>query len=85
MSRRAVTATVCSDWFAVHKDNDSGIWEAANLSGTCQAKKIDKRQRIACGLAVWLASRAPALRQLQFPDMQQLSNNDIDAEGAKVS
>ncbi len=75
---------MCSDWAAVHKDNDSGIWEAANLRGTVPAKGSDRRLRVACGLAVWLASRAPALRQLQFPDMQKVIDDEDNAEGAKV-
>ncbi len=69
---------VCTDWAAVHKDNNSGIWEAANL------QEEEQRQQAATSLAAWLTARASALRQLQLCDFESICYVEEDTPDSKV-
>ncbi len=57
---------VCRDWAAVHADTSSKIWEAANVCDMMhRALEIFVSDSGAGDVCLWLARRAPGLRQLE--------------------
>lgn len=57
---------VCRDWAAVHADASSKIWEAANVCDMMhRALEMSVRDFGAGDVCLWLARRAPGLRQLE--------------------
>lgn len=60
------TALVCKGWAALHLDDGSKIWEAANLpTAAMQALESGTSSKSCKSLGMWLSRRAPGLRQLQ--------------------
>lgn len=72
-ARRAMTAAVCRAWAAVHADDRSGIWEAADMNCviSCVLDRGFKDAKVGylgVALCPWLARRAPGLQQLDVVD-----------------